>query len=317
MAIDRQEPVVLHLSPDFPKIIVELVKELDIQMVYWDMGGTIVDLSPSIKERAIKKINSFYDREINEEMFDEAIRLEWGRRETRKAIEKIKSVNSDIKEKWYWIEFYTCVLKNLGIRVKDRHVVKWLATVQSNPKSFEELPYVRDTLRELRENRTAVGIISNAFPSARKILERSGLIQEFNEQHVILSYEYNSVKPERTIYKKAIDSAKVKPQEILFIDDRQSFVAGATKHGMKAVVIQNAKGQDFNGSGRNKIAKYENVENSLAFPEFLLGNPSLKELGTRIAHFITGIRCHQIQRSTESSLLRQGTSTSSVTLPLT
>jgi FMN phosphatase YigB (HAD superfamily) len=157
-------------------------------MVYWDLGGTLVDLSPTMKERAVNRINREYHRKINVEMYDQAIRTEWMRRETPEAKKEIKSVDDDSKEKKYWIEFYTCVLRNLGIRVKDKHIVKWLATVQSNSKSFEELPYVRDTLGKLREMDISVGVISNAFPSARRILDDSGLIQEFKEQHVILSY---------------------------------------------------------------------------------------------------------------------------------
>jgi FMN phosphatase YigB (HAD superfamily) len=233
----QQETVLLHLNPEFPQNIMDLVKEHKIKMVYWDLGGTLVDLSPSMKERIVKKINITYHREISLEIYDQAIRTEWAHRESPAAINKIKSVDDDRKERQYWIEFYTCVLKNLEIRVRDQSIVKWLATVQSNPKSFEELPFMRKTLVRLREMNISNGIISNAFPSTRKILDYSGLIQEFNEQHVILSYEYNSIKPERTIYQKAINRAKVKPHKILFVDDRKSFVDGATKHGMKTVII--------------------------------------------------------------------------------
>ena len=77
-------------------------------MVYWDLGGTLVDLSLSMKERAVKKINMMYRREISMAMYDQAIRAEWLRRETPHAIKKIKLVNDDIKERQYWIEFYTC-----------------------------------------------------------------------------------------------------------------------------------------------------------------------------------------------------------------
>lgn len=254
-----QEPIFLHLNADFPDKIIDLVEKFNINMVYWDLGGTLVDLSPSMKERAVKKINIEYHRQITVEMYDEAIRMEWMRRETREAKNKIKSVDDDTKEKKYWIEFYSCVLINLGIRARNQRIVKWLATVQSNPNSFEELPFVRDTLDKLRGENVAVGIISNAFPSARKILENKGLIKEFHEQHVILSYEYNinSIKPEKAIYKKAIKRAKVKPHQILFIDDRKSFVDGAARHGMKAVVVNDSKGRPVSGSGIEAFARFE------------------------------------------------------------
>ncbi len=304
----KREPVFLPLSPEFPLYIIDLVMENKIKMVYWDLGGTIVDLSPAIKERAVKKINTTYHCSISVEMFDQEIKAEWERRENHNAQKKIKSVNDDTKEKQYWIEFYMCVLKKLNIRVKDRNIVKWLATMQSNPQSFVELPFVRETIKNLREKNIPVGVISNAFPSARKILDKNGLIQEFNEQHVILSYEYNSVKPERTIYKKAIANAKVKPQEILFIDDRKSFVDGATASGMKAVVINDAKGEKFSGSGRPKLEKIEYLTKKL-FVTIRFVIHRFIQILNRSAQLITGILCHQRaqQRYSESSLLRQGT----------
>src|SRR6266498_5983214 len=183
----KQGPVFLCLNPEFPLKIMTLVQEQNIKMVYWDLGGTLVDFSRDMKERAVKKINTNYHRNISVEMYEQAIRTEWMRRETPKAKKVIKSVDDDLKERMYWIEFYICVLRNLGIRVKNNQIAKRLATVQQNPESFEELPYVRETLAKLREINIPAGIISNAFPSAREILKKSGLIQEFDEQHVILS----------------------------------------------------------------------------------------------------------------------------------
>ena len=85
------------------------------------------------------------------------------------------------------------------------------------PLSEERVGWVGDA--DLRRSITKsmgilVGIISNAFPSALKILEESGLIQKFKRQHVILSYEYNSVKPERAIYKQAVKKAKAATERL-------------------------------------------------------------------------------------------------------
>lgn len=283
-----QKTINLHLTPDFPQVIMDLVRLYRIKMVYWDMGGVMVDLSRTTKEQAIEQINMTYRQDIDVEMFDSAIRTEWGRRESREAQEIIKSVDDELKEKQYWIGFYACVLRNLAIHVTDYRIVEWLATMQQNPESFEELPFVRATLRLLREIGIPIGIISNAFPSARKILERSRLIQEFNEQHIILSYEYNSIKPEPVIYQEAIVKAEVMPYEILFIDDRISFVQGAAKHGMKAVIIDDTEGRDVNGSGKLTFAKIKSLEN-IFFSLVWFWNRWLKGNGRRLARLKIGI----------------------------
>jgi HAD superfamily hydrolase (TIGR01509 family) len=287
----RRELFSLHLSPDFPEEILRLVQKHGIKMVYWDFGGTMVDISPAVKERAVRKINMTYHRDIDLQKFNQAIRVEWGRREHRESNAAIKSVNNDTKEKAYWIEFYTCVLKNLGIRVKGGQIVKWLATMQANPKSFERLPFIDETLALLVQTNIQIGIISNAFPSAKRILKDKGLSERFDEQHIIWSYEYNSVKPERDIYQEGIIRAGVKPYEILFIDDRKSFVEGAAEHGMKVAIINDTEGEDVNGTGKSKSEVFKPLKHHILNAAWFW-NRWLKGNRNRLARLVTGFLCH-------------------------
>jgi HAD superfamily hydrolase (TIGR01509 family) len=280
----RQELFSLHLSPEFPQEILRLVQKHNIKMVYWDFGGTMVDISPEVKERAVRKINMTYHRDIDLQKFNQAIRMEWGRREHRES-------NATIN-----------VLRNLGIRVKGGQIVKWLATMQANPKSFERLPFIDETLALLLQSKIQIGIISNAFPSAKRILKDKGLSERFNEQHIIWSYEYNSVKPERDIYQEGIIRAGVKPCEILFIDDRKSFVEGAAEHGMKVVIINATEGEDVNGTGKSKFEIIKSLQHHILNAAWFW-NRWLKGNRNRLARLITGFLCHlRAPRYLESSL---------------
>jgi len=240
--------------------IPDFVKKNRIKMVYWDLGGTLVDIPDTMKERILKKISRISQRNIDIDLYSRVLSDEWKSRETRLAQKAIKAVTDEKKEKEYWIGFYTCVLRKLGVwnnshKKEFAALVKWLATVQSNPKSFELFSYAEETFTALDAMGISVGIISNAFPSARKILEKSNLIEKFGfkEQHIILSYEYNTIKPERAIYSRAIKKAGVKPGEILFIDDRESFVEGAACIGIKALLIKkDAPDQGIPNNSDNK-----------------------------------------------------------------
>jgi HAD superfamily hydrolase (TIGR01509 family) len=237
----QQNPIFLHFDLDRRKEetveLLAFVKEKKIKMVYLDFGGTLVDLSETIKERVVKKINEICGSNISIGEFTSEVKNEWSRRESPIALKNIKLVTDNKQEKEYWIGFFSKVLNELGIRGRYPSLLKWLATVHSNPKSFVVFPFVQEMLESLEKMGVRMGIISNAFPSTRRILKESGLIQRFDEQHIILSCELNTVKPEKSIYQKAIEKAKVKPQEVLFIDDRKSFVEGAVKFKMKAVTI--------------------------------------------------------------------------------
>jgi len=223
--------------------IQDYVKNYQIKFVYWDMGDTLVEFTEEMENRIIKKINGTFQRKIGLDLYRQAIADEWKRRETQLWERETKRVKDEETEKKYWVGFFTCVLNNLGIRgasckKKISGLVKWLAKVQSNPKSFAPLFYTTEMIASFDSMRIRQGIISNAFPSAREILKQSGLIHHFNLQHIIFSYEYNTLKPEKAIYQKAIKKAGVPPSEILFIDDRKSFVEGALRNKIRAIQIK-------------------------------------------------------------------------------
>jgi len=217
--------------------ILEFVRENKIKAVFFDLGDTLVEIRPETKTKIVQRINNECGLKIDSTAFDQATREEWKRRESQRERDRIKSVTEPLMEKGYWIEFYKRILERLGTRAGNPELVKWLAKTQSNYKSFALLPGITFFLSEfdeLRKSGIRVGIISNAFPSAREIIANLLPIQ-FDD--LILSYEYNSVKPEEDIYRRAARKAGVKAGEILFVDDRLSFVQGAVAYGMRAVLI--------------------------------------------------------------------------------
>ena len=60
----------------------------------------------------------------------------------------------------------------------------------------------------------------------------------FFEKNLMLSYELNSVKPEKEIFINAIEKFTLIPSECVFIDDRPVNVNVAEKLGMKGIVHQ-------------------------------------------------------------------------------
>jgi HAD superfamily hydrolase (TIGR01509 family) len=231
------DPVLIDYKDKSHVDLLKYVKEKKTKMVYFDLGDTLVYIPESIKlqisdDLAACGIN------ISVAGYDWLIKKEWKRRETWAAQRHIKSVKSGLSEIRYWVEFFAKALNRLGVQEKAPQIIARLASIQADPKSFELYPYALEILKTLKEMGIEVGIISNAFPSARKILEQTGLIELFDEKHLILSCEYNSIKPEAGIYKEAITRAGVEPNEIVFIDDRESFLGQAVKQKMNALVIR-------------------------------------------------------------------------------
>lgn len=243
--------------------LIERIKEKGIKMVYWDLGGTLVDIPERIKQEKIDQINAACKCQLSLAMYDHLIRKEWERRETPQAQQKIKSVKTDEDELNYWIDFFENAFRRYNIGKAPKLLVK-LAKTQANAESFDVYPYVEETLTKLEDMGIRIGIISNAFRSARRILRQKKLISKFNNEQVLLSCEYNSIKPEENIYKRAIEKAGVEAKEIIFIDDRESFLGQAVKLEMNVLVIKHIKQFDT-PFPQNRVDTIRNLARNMSF----------------------------------------------------
>jgi epoxide hydrolase-like predicted phosphatase len=86
----------------------------------------------------------------------------------------------------------------------------------------------------LREDGYKVGILSNTEVPAMRY---------FNEKHAhlfdtaVFSCAEGTAKPEGRIYEIALERLQVTPQEAIFIDDREDFVAGATEMSINTILF--------------------------------------------------------------------------------
>jgi putative hydrolase of the HAD superfamily len=235
--ITLYNPVFLDYKSKESVDLMVFIKEKNIKMVYWDLGGTLVDIPEKIKQKNVDEISTACNCQLDLTMYDHLFRKEWARRETPDAQQKIKSVKTDKDELEYWKDFFRSAFSKYNIR-KHSKLLEKLAKTYANARSFETYPFAKNILTELEKMGIRTGVISNAFRSARRILKQEGLINKFNSAYIFLSCEYNSIKPEENIYKKAIERAGVEAKEIVFIDDRESFLGQAVNLGMNALVIR-------------------------------------------------------------------------------
>lgn len=86
---------------------------------------------------------------------------------------------------------------------------------------------------KLREHGIKTGMLSNMYGSSADLLRASGNYDGFDP--VVLSYQENLAKPDPAFYELAIDKVGFKPEEILFIDDQERFLAPARQMGMYTI----------------------------------------------------------------------------------
>lgn len=235
-----------------------------IKLVYFDLGDTLVQMQPQLQEDAVRRISAA-NRQIlkNQRQVMQAINrlklacdAEWA---TRRS--EILAVKTEADELAYWPGFYYAVLQRYGLEKPSWQLVELLSERAADASSFICFNDVWPTLTALRDHKgLELGIISNSFPSATKILRDLKLEEWF--KYVVFSHETSFAKPAPQIYRRAIDIAHAQPDEALFVDDRPNFVEGAAAIHMRAVLLDR-QGQYPKSAGKSDRIRHLGKLNKL------------------------------------------------------
>lgn len=216
---------------------------MTIDTIFFDLGDTLVGTRPEVYTDSARRITAVGGRNVEVDDLRKAIKDEWCYRNG----EDIQWVTTEETETKYWKIFYRDVLRRLDIPEPPQPLLDVLSYNTADPDSFVCFADVNDVLSALQSRGIGIGLISNAFPSARRIMERFDLTHWFAP--LVLSYEYFCAKPCPEIYRYALRYAGISPEQALFVDDRDKFIAGAVEVGMEARLI------DREGNCRSKYDK--------------------------------------------------------------
>ena len=237
--------------------------------IFFDLGDTLVQIRREIIDDLCEYIATFTARKIDYETYMSVYIDEWGKRSTPHENRLINGVSTSEAEKDYWVKFMESFLISLGVSSPSINLVDLLANTYMRPESYECFDDVKPTLSRLLEIGCSLGVISNAFPSAPKILEKLELRKYFSWE--IYSYETQSIKPEPGIYKYALEKAGVNPRNAIFIDDRWKFVKGAAEIGMNAFLIERFQNKHPNIETNSLVFR---IKSLLELEEIIKGGPS-------------------------------------------
>ena len=129
--------------------------------------------------------------------------------------------------------------------------VHWDSIIKRLKRPAEELAAIRheffagdvidrtllDFLRSLR-GKYITGVISNAWGDLRDYIMREKIDDPFD--HIIISAEVGSAKPEAKIFQIALEQAGVKPKEMVFVDDFVANIEGCEKLGIKGILFKDS-----------------------------------------------------------------------------
>ena len=91
-------------------------------------------------------------------------------------------------------------------------------------------------VRSLKSKGYKIAILSNTDAAAVKRLKNLKIVNEFDV--AVFSCEVGVLKPDKRIYKLALEKLDVRPEEAIFIDDQERWVEAARRLGIRGIVFQ-------------------------------------------------------------------------------
>ena len=188
----------------------------NIRAIFWDVGGVIVRTHDWSGRNRWEKQIGLQPHELERLVFSGAM----GKRAA------VGQANAD--DVWTW------VLNHLGLPESDR---------LSLQRDFFDGDEVDEELvafiRSLR-SKYLTGVISNAWPEARRWLENEWRIADAFDQ-IVISSEVGVAKPDPGIFHLALDGLEVTPIESVFIDDFDENVNAASEVGMHTILFRDVE----------------------------------------------------------------------------
>ena len=219
------------------------------KFIYFDGMNVLVDKN---------KPESFYiSKELGfpEERYEEYINAV-ARKQSKEMQDEFWTVSSLEKEREYMNKYHIEFLKFLNITY-NKELVEKLTKLRMEADYF-----VKDGVKQALETlskKYRLGVLTNAMPSRRYHELKLDNIDKYFE-HIVISREVGSFKPDHKIYEVAIERSGLSPEDILFIDDKVKYLDGAVAAGIKNVLLMKHK---------EETDKYPMVSNLLELEQML------------------------------------------------
>lgn len=187
------------------------------KVVIFDWGGIVESHEYDMKDLNDAKIRMI--KRIDSSLSDEEILSKW----VNKTPDGVNiGTVSDLKEVKRYVEF---LQKSLGINISYEDFVNLYE------EEFKAVKYYKDVVDYAHslKSRCKIAILSNLMYFDKRRINDQYDLSKFD--YVYLSFEIGMRKPDEKIYKYVLDDLKVKPEDILFIDDDYQNILAAKKCG--------------------------------------------------------------------------------------
>ena len=202
--------------------------------VFFDVGGTLLRVEPSVGEVYAKYARSFGFRGSGEEL-DHQFRKQWSK---SGGIESLGKKSGEAAEKKFWRNLVFQVFEPSGGLNDFEHYFETVYeafTKKDHWHVFEDV-VGSGIFDKLKHDGIILGVVSNWDSRLHTILKNTNLSGYFD--FILASAQVGSAKPDKTIFVEALRRSGVHSQEACHIgDEPHADVQGAKNAGIDAILI--------------------------------------------------------------------------------
>tara|TARA_B100001121_G_C18527259_1_gene544209 strand:- start:125 stop:844 length:720 start_codon:yes stop_codon:yes gene_type:complete len=207
---------------------------LAIKAVFFDIYGTIADFFPPKEEIQINVAEKF-NITLDKDKILDAYKLANNFLVKQNSIFPIRKMNDEQKLNFF-SEYEKIIIDNSGSNV-DVGVAKniWVE-ITKQKYDLKIFPDLIQCINDLRDMGLILGLISNINMSGKKIAEKLGVSSYFN--YVFTSEDLGYEKPNKMIFEKSLDIAKLTSSEVVFVGDQvESDILGAKNANILPILL--------------------------------------------------------------------------------
>ena len=137
------------------------------------------------------------------------------------------------EENQKFIGFYSSLNKTLSLGLGEEAIEDIAYDHTYNFANYVLFPDTLSTLKTLKEHGYRIGVLSDTWPSTVPQQKEAGAYKYYD--CLTLSFELGVLKPDPRMYEDALAKMKLKPEEILYVDDLEKSLDKAASYGIVCV----------------------------------------------------------------------------------
>ena len=198
----------------------------DLKAVLFDVDFTIARPGPELGPEGYLRVARRHGVDLDVSLYDEA---------RAAALEKLQKRPDFRHDEELWIQFTQRIVVGMGADpASARQIAYEVERAWENSDNFEIYEDVEPVLAELRAHGLRIGLVSNGARDLREFARD----HRIDADVTVASRYHGKVKPDPTIFRKALAGLGVEADEAAMVGDHlEDDIEGARALGMRAVLV--------------------------------------------------------------------------------